>query len=360
MKNIFFLILFSGMIVLCGCPSNEENPIVTPPPIDSCNNANENLYYASRFPIGTAVNYDAWKSDPEYAQLLSKHFNSVTAENIMKPAYLHPDENIYRWELADELADYCKNKSIRLHGHTLLWHSQLPSWMQFYQGDEAAWDVMMKNHIQTIVRHFKGKVAAWDIVNEAFEEDGSFRRSVWYVQLGESYIEKAILYAKEADPNVLLFYNDYNLEFNALKRSAVLAHFGKLRAKGITIDGIGVQMHIFHVYPSPLMIRECLNEIAKENYKIHISEMDVSVNPLSVDVEYTDSVQTLQMQQYETVLNAYEQIPAELQYGCTFWGITDKYTWIRSSFLREDYPLLFDDNYKKKKSFNAVKFALCK
>ncbi|HRK60171.1 MAG TPA: endo-1,4-beta-xylanase, partial [Candidatus Kapabacteria bacterium] len=80
----------------------------------------------------------------------------------------------------------------------------------------------------------------------------------------------------------------------------------------------------------------------------------------SVDVEYTDSVQTLQMQQYETVLNAYEQIPAELQYGCTFWGITDKYTWIRSSFLREDYPLLFDDNYKKKKSFNAVKFALCK
>jgi endo-1,4-beta-xylanase len=180
------------------------------------------------------------------------------------------------------------------------------------------------------------------------------------VQLGESYIEKAIRYAKEADPNVLLFYNDYNLEFNALKRSAVLAHFGKLRTKGITIDGIGVQMHIFHIYPSPLMIRECLNEIANEKYKIHISEMDVSVNPLSVDVEYTDSVQTLQMQQYETVLNAYEQIPAELQYGCTFWGITDKYTWIRSSFLREDYPLLFDDNYKKKKLFNAVKFALCK
>lgn len=357
MKKFSLFILFVSTVIFCGCPSNEENSIVTPPPIDSCSNANENLYYASRFPIGTAVNYDAWKSDPEYARLMRQHFNSLTAENIMKPAYLHPDENIFRWELADELADYCKNNSIRLHGHTLLWHNQLPSWMQFFQGDEAAWDAMMKKHIQTIVSHFKGKVTAWDIVNEAFEEDGSFRRSVWYVQLGESYIEKAILYAKEADPNVLLFYNDYNMESNALKRSAVLAHFDKLRAKGVTIDGIGVQMHVYHVYPSPLMIRECLMEIAQRKYKIHLSEIDVSVNPLSVDVEYSDSVQALQTKQYETIINTYQEIPAELQYGCTFWGISDKYTWIR---LREDYPLIFDDEYRKKKLFNAVKFALCK
>lgn len=302
----------------------------------------------SSYPIGTAIDDLALETDFFYAATAIKQFNSFTPENIFKPEYLHPSPLVFNWTAADNLVHYCEAIGARLHGHTLIWHNQLPAWMSSFEGSTAEWDAMMKTHIQTIVSHFKGKVAAWDVVNEAFNEDGTLRNSIWKEKLGSSYIEKAFLYAAEADPDALLFYNDYNLESNPTKRKSVLNLLQKLKARGVKIDGIGVQMHVSIDYPEPMQIADALQEIASHKLRIHISELDISVNPSGNKIAPTADLLQEQADLLGTIVLNYNQLPEAYQYGITFWGVADHYSWIRSYYNRIDYPLLFDENYKPK------------
>lgn len=185
----------------------------------------DRLYTHASFPIGTAVDNLLLQRDTIYQRILNSEFNSITPENIFKPAYLHPEENVYNWVEADILTQYCKAHNQRIHGHTLIWHQQNPQWMDGFSGTSQDWDEMMKKHITTIVRYFSNTVRSWDVVNEAFNEDGSLRNNIWLQHIGPGYIEKAFRYAKEADPDVKLFYNDYGLESNPTKLKAVLHFF---------------------------------------------------------------------------------------------------------------------------------------
>lgn len=353
----YIIVLFAFLLTNCGnettAPPNE------PEENNDCSNT-ESLFQIAEFPIGTALNYDAFLSDNAYRKLVETHFNSITAENIMKPSNIHPSEDEFNWSDSDGLIDFCIKNKMYMHGHTLVWHKQLPDWILNYKGTKKDWEDLLKNHIQTIVLRYKGKVRGWDVVNEAFEEDGSLRKTIWLENIGESYIEKAFIYAHNADPEALLFYNDFNLESNAMKREKVIQFLNTAKNRGTTIHGIGLQMHIFHVYPSELMIKEAFEEVVSNNYKVHISEMDVSINPLSVDIVPDSTLLAQQAKQYETVIRLYSQLSDERKYGCTLWGVSDNYSWIPATLYREDYPLLFDSVYNKKPAFYTFKNTLCK
>jgi endo-1,4-beta-xylanase len=165
---------------------------------------------------------------------------------------MQPPQGQFEWQNADHLVDFCQTYNKQLHGHTLVWHIQQPVWLKEFEGDSAAWEGLMKTHIQTIVGRYKGKVKSWDVVNEAIDDkDASqMRKTIWSEHLGDDYIARAFQYAYEADPDALLFYNDYGIEDNNPKLMAVLKMVDNLKARGIPIHGVGLQMHINHKTPA--------------------------------------------------------------------------------------------------------------
>jgi endo-1,4-beta-xylanase len=330
-----------ALILLSGCSKQHTNP---------CQD-NEGLYTLASYPIGVAINYHEFASNSTHTSIADRQFNSFTAENIFKPEYLHPEAETFYWEEADVLADYCQSHNKRLHGHTLIWHNQLPLWITEFQGSDEEFEQIFKKHIQTIVLHFKGKVASWDVVNEAFNEDGTLRNSIWRQKLGDSYIEKAFIYAHEADPEALLFYNDYNLESNITKRNGVLQYLNNIRNRNVQVDGVGLQMHVSLQYPEVSQIAAAFQDVAVQDFKIHVSELDISIYPL----ELSEDVLERQADYLGKIVYHYQQIPAQCQYGITFWGLSDKDSWIRSFYNRTDYPLLYDEVYQVKPMYCKLK-----
>lgn len=318
--------------------------------LEPCDSARA-LFSHYTFPVGVALNANELYSNSEYQRVATQHFNSVTPENIFKPSYLHPAPKRYEWTEADQLAAFSRFNNQRLHGHTLIWHQQLPPWMTVFSGSPAAWEALFRDHIQTICRHFRGQVRSWDVVNEAFDADGTLRSTIWSQHLGSSYLEKAFRYAHEADPDALLFYNDYDLESNPVKRQAVLAWLRTMRQRGVPVHGLGLQMHISIGYPDNAQLAEALREVQKAGLLLHLSEVDVSVNPLGKVVSPTPALLQRQADKLAFLVRTYLELPKAQQFGVTFWGVSDQNTWIRYYFNRDDYPLLFDDNYHPKPAF---------
>ncbi len=326
-------------LLLIGCT---EHPAST-----TCGQTGS-LYRQASYPIGVALDMMELNSSAEYQTIATEQFNSITPENIFKAESIHPERGFYNWLETDSLMSYCERTQKRVHGHTLIWHVQLPEWIRSFQGTKADWELHMKEHIQTIMTRYKGKIAGWDVVNEAFNEDGTLRNSIWRQHIGDSYIEKAYRFAREADPNALLFYNDYNLEVSPTKRAAVITYFNNLRLRGVKIDGIGLQMHISIVHPGSSEIASALMDVSANEYKVHISELDISVNPLGKNITATTELLGEQANLMGAILLHYRQLPLKHRYGITFWGVSDRNSWIRSTYNRIDYPLLFDDNYQPK------------
>lgn len=331
---------FIGILFLLQCRE---------PELPTCTTDSGPLFAHFSFPVGAALEPLDMASNSAYASLANTEFNSITPENIFKPAFLHPEPGVFYWQETDSLVQFCLNAGKRLHGHTLIWHQQLPYWMENFQGNATEWESMMKNHIQTIVGRYKGKVRSWDVVNEALEDDGSLRNNTWLEHIGESYIEKAFQFAQEADPDALLFYNDYSLESKPEKCKAALDMLQKLRDKGVKIDGIGLQMHISILSPSNNSIENAVQAFATAGFLVHLSELDISINPLGNKITSPKPQALLQQaDKMRAILQIYQNIPAAQQFGITFWGIGDSDSWIPGFFGRTDFPLLFDENYAPK------------
>ena len=219
--------------------------------------ATPTLQGSASFPIGTAVDPVPMQNNPFYRNIVNTEFNSVTAESAMKFDRVEWAPNKFDFTHGDSVVTFTQLHHQRVHGHTLIWHYALPNWVQNFSGDSVAWENIFKNHIKGIVSHYKGKVASWDVVNEAIRDDNGTlvnqdqwsagSGSVWRQHLGPDYIARAFQYAHEADPNALLFYNDYgndNGGWNDTKLNALIALVTNIRKRGIAIDGIGIQMHI--------------------------------------------------------------------------------------------------------------------
>jgi endo-1,4-beta-xylanase len=328
-------------------------------------------YYRNYFDVGTSVSPNALKTDE--AALLTSQFNSLTAENVMKMGPIHPNESEYNWAPADAIVEFAQSNQIKMRGHTLCWHNQTPKWLFVNAaGDTVSKEVLLnrlKDHITTIVSRYKGKVFAWDVVNEAISDskDEFYRKSVWYKICGEEFIAKAFQYAHEADPDALLFYNDYN-EINPVKREKIIKMVSDLKKAGVPIHGIGLQGHWAISEPTTTELEKTLSDFSKLGLTLHITELDLSVYPKEhnarqkkaedYNTEYTADKEARQAEQYKMCFELFRKYKNSIS-SVTFWNISDRHSWLDNFPVRgrKDYPLLFDKDLKPKKAFwEVVKF----
>ena len=316
--------------------------------------ADTSLYKLVTFPIGASVGFSLLKNNTQYSGLVSKEYNSITSENAMKFVALHPAQNTYTWSDADYLVTYAQANNKRLHAHTLNWYQALPGWVTNFTGDSTAWENMLKDHIQTVVTHFKGKVTSWDVVNEAINDDGTIRNSIWVQHLGADYVARCFQYAHAADPDALLFYNDYGHEYSTAKRTAIINMLASFKTRGIPIHGIGLQFHLT-LGGTDANIAAAINAAAATGLKVHISELDIRLNSSkSQTFPFTTSLATQQSDKYQFVVKTYKAIPATQQYGITTWNVTDGDSWIPLWQGAPDYPLPFDANYQRKAAYRGI------
>lgn len=317
------------------------------------------------FPVGVAVSagneqFSILKQNDNgeaQREVVETHFSEMVAGNIMKMSYLHPQEDTYTFEQADALINYAETQGIEMHGHALVWHPdyQVPDWMKNYEGDKNAWLAMIAKHSTKIATHFAGRLNSWDVVNEAFEDNGSYRNSLFFQKMGKDYIETAFTAARAGDPDADLYYNDYNLSQSATKIDAVITMVKDFQEREIPIDGIGFQMHIQLDYPSIATIKAHFKKAADTGLKVRISELDIPLNnPYGERNNYDELTPALEQEQkvrYCEVVEAYmDTVPAAQRGGITVWGIWDSSSWLITLPERnkQDWPLLFDDNFQAK------------
>ena len=335
--------------------------------------------FMDKFNIGVALNARQIKGVPaKEIDLVKKHFNSITAENIMKWEKIHPRENQFDFELVDKFVDFGCDNNMFILGHTLVWHSQTPRWV--FRGEEGqpiTRDKLlgrMKNHITTVVGHYKGKVDAWDVVNEAVQGNGSLRRSGWSRIIGNDFIEKAFEYAHQADPDAELYYNDYDM-WKKDHRNGVIRLVKSLQKKNIRIDGIGMQGHWGLDYPSMDEIEQSILDYSNLGVKVMITELDITVLPSAwnqggADVSQNfgfkkelnpypdtlpDEIQTKLANRYAQIFSLFNKHADKIS-RVTFWGLQDGNSWRNGWPVRgrTDYPLIFDRNCKPKPAFEAI------
>ncbi len=240
-------------------------------------------YYKKYFPIGVAVSAGDLKDPGEVALILSQ-FNSLTPENAMKMGPIHPEENRYNWRDADSIVAFAQLHGLKVRGHNLCWHEQTPRWLfRDSTGNLVTKEVLLKrlkDHITTVVNRYKGKIYAWDVVNEAIDDDSTkfLRNSLWYQICGPDFIAKAFEYAHAADPNAILFYNDYNTE-RPEKRERVYRLLKQLVDAGVPINAIGIQAHWSLNEPDQRELVETIKKFSSLGLKIQVTELDVSIYP---------------------------------------------------------------------------------
>ena len=331
------------------------------------------------FMIGAALNQaQSSGKDMFSVNLVKKHFNTVTPENILKWESVHPEPEKYNFEPADTFVDFGKKNNLFIVGHTLIWHNQTPKRVfEDEQGNPVDRETLlnrMRSHIHTVVGRYKGRINGWDVVNEALDEDGTLRQSQWLEIIGDDYLIKAFEFAHEADPDAELYYNDYSLE-NEPKRNGAIKLIKKLLAEGVKIDGVGLQGHYKMDWPTTSQLDSTIKAFAALGIKIMITELDVDVLPYDWQNHGADITLNIELQEK---LNPYKNgLPDSVQQSLakryaslfdvltnnnetvsrvTFWGVSDKDSWLNNWPVRGrmNYPLLFDRNGEPKPAFEAV------
>ena len=330
--------------------------------------------YKTDFLVGTAMNGEQIEEkEPKAAALIPAEFNSITAENIMKCEVIHPGWDRYNFDLADKFVAYGKRNHMFIIGHNLIWHSQLAPFVSEIKSSDSLM-LFMTNHINVVAGRYAGKVNGWDVVNEALNEDGSMRNSIFLEKLGEDYVTKAFELAAKAAPNTELYYNDYNIE-QPQKRAGAIKLIKKIQAAGVRIDGVGIQGH-WSINKLPLEdLEKSINEFAKLGLKVMITELDVTVLPNPWDLkgadvnqnfegnpamnpypsDISDSADTKLALYYESLFKLFLKYTDNIS-RVTFWGVNDGQSWLNNWPIknRTNYPLLFDKNFNKKSAYKKV------
>jgi endo-1,4-beta-xylanase len=301
--------------------------------------------------VGTAVNTDALAADATYRTITAGEFSTVSPENVMKWQLVEPTQGSYDWAAADRLVDFARAHKQLVRGHTLLWHNQLPDWLTSGDFSPAQLRDLLKKHITDEATHFRGRIWQWDVVNEAFNDDGTLRDTIWLRALGPGYIADAFRWAHQADPHALLFYNDYNIEGLGAKSDAVYALVRQLQAEGVPIDGVGLQTHLDTQFDFPDRMQQNMQRFAQLGLKLAVTEADVRI-PLPV----TSTSQLAQNADYAQSLQACLAVRQCLSY--TVWGFGDAYSWVPSVFPGEGAADIYDDSLQPKPSYYAMQQVL--
>jgi endo-1,4-beta-xylanase len=337
--------------------------------------------YEKDFLVGVAVSI--WTINGRNAmagELVARQFSAITPENDMKWLLLHPEPARYRFDAADAYIDFAKKHEMEVIGHTLVWHSQTPRWV--FQGENGQPPTReellkrMRDHIHTVAGRYKGKVKGWDVVNEALSDGGQdiLRDSPWRRIIGDDFIDHAFRFAREADPEAELYYNDYGLEDERKRANCVKLLKGMLERK-VPIDGVGTQSH-FHLNSPPIDdVEKTIRDFAGLGLKVMITELDVDVLPGressgnadinrreqgdSASNPYTaglpDDVQRKLAKRYADIFGVYLRHRGSIT-RVTFWGLGDGQSWLNGFPVRgrTNHPLLFDRKLKPKPAFDAV------
>jgi endo-1,4-beta-xylanase len=275
--------------------------------------------------IGTAVDMTALANDAPYAEAVGREFNTVTAENVMKWESVEPQQGVYNWAPADQLVDFARKHGQLVRGHTLVWHNQLPSWLTSGTFTPDQLRTILRQHIFAEVGHFKGRIWQWDVVNEAFNDDGTYRDTIWLRNLGPGYIADAFRWAHQADPNALLFLNDYNVEWVSAKSDAYYNLIKQLRAQGVPVQGFGMQGHLGIQYGLPGDTLQNVRRFDDLGVKTAFTEVDVRM------ILPADNIKVqAQAEGFALMLRACLLVRHCISY--TVWGFTDKYSWVPGVF----------------------------
>ncbi|HQZ76140.1 MAG TPA: endo-1,4-beta-xylanase, partial [Chitinophagaceae bacterium] len=328
--------------------------------------------FKNDFAIGTALNTEQIEEkDPRAAALVPQQFNMATPENIMKAEIIHPQWGSYNFDLADKMIAFGEKHNIKINGHTLIWHSQLPAFAHNIQSVDS-FRTFFTDHINTVAGRYSGKLFSWDVVNEALNEDGTMRKSIFLDKLGDNFVTEAFRLAQAASPATELYYNDYNNEQPA-KRAGCITLIKKVQAAGVRIDGVGIQGH-WHVGKVPLKdIEESILQYSELGLKVMFTELDIEVLPRNfqgADISQRmkndpslnpyvnglpDSVQQQLAKDYQALFNLFLKHKDKIT-RVTFWGVNDGQSWLNDWPVRgrTNYPLLFDRQFMPKPAFYKV------
>jgi endo-1,4-beta-xylanase len=365
LQQCSLLLVIVGLAAACVRQSPEE---------EGLKDALEGKFY-----MGAALNDQIiLGKDKSSLNILQQHFNSVTAENVMKSGPIQPVEGEFVFDVPDRLIELGVENDLYVVGHCLVWHSQAPGW--FFvdeEGNDVSREVLierMKTHITTVVTRYKGKVDAWDVVNEAFEDDGTWRQSPFYRIIGENFIHLAFEFAQEADPEAEFMYNDYNLYIPS-KRDAVIKLVKSLKEAGLQIDGVGMQGHYGLNSPANEDVVNSIVAFSETGVQVHITELDISVLPspyenaganISDKAEYTEFMNPYKEGLPEEIAKQMNERWVELFdiflshqdkiKRVTTWGVADPDSWKNGWPIRgrTDYPLLFDRQYEAKDAVGKI------
>lgn len=344
--------------------------------------------YADAFLIGTAVNAEIVSGeDRTSGALVPLHFNSITAENVMKAEVLLPEPGAWNFAAADAFVAYGERHGMFIVGHTLVWHNQTPAW--FFQDDDGApaapatMRERMRDYIHTVAGRYAGRVHAWDVVNEVVGEDGAYRDTLWtraYGGDGDALVRDAFRFASEAAPDAALYYNDFNA-WRPEKRDGIVRMVKMLQDAGIRIDGIGIQGHWGLNYPATEHIEAAIDAYAALGVKVMVTELDVDVLPLTKEGQIIGQGMMhpqFQLPEFRRFLDPYHDgLPDEVQqqlaeryaelfrifharrdklHRVAVWGVEDGMSWKNGYPIpgRTNYPLLFDRQGQPKPAFDAV------
>ncbi|MFG4003252.1 endo-1,4-beta-xylanase [Flavobacterium aquidurense] len=314
---------------------------------------------ANPFFIGMAIKASQLTSGSPYDVILKNEFSSISAEYEMKMDQISTASGVYNWTVADKIVAYGNSNGINVHGHALVWHNSVPTWLKNFSGTDAEFALEVKKYITDVVTHYAGKVKSWDVLNEAVDDNGGAMRNTIFLQrMGANYVKDCFQWAKNAaiaagDTKLLLFYNDYATSTNIPKQDKVFSIVDDLKASNL-IDGVGFQMHNNYLSPTKAQIETDLNKAVAKGLKIHVSELDIQVNQSNDITTFTNERRLLQKEKYKEIVKIYNALPAASKYALTVWGMKDNESWIPFStelnHPGDDWPLLYDSNFAIKSS----------
>ncbi len=303
--------------------------------------------------IGAAVNMSPFRNEAAYTQTLGREFNMLVAENAMKFDAMHPAQNTYNFTDADALVAYAEANNMTVRGHTLVWHSQIPGWLTGGNFTRDQVIAIMRDHIMTVVGRYRGRILAWDVVNEAVSDNNGQLRtdSFWHQRIGPEYIAMAFQFAREADPDAILYYNDYSAEGSGAKSDAVFNLVSGLLSQGAPIDGVGWQMHQINPFRIQQAHRTNAQRLASLGLEVSITEMDVRISLPTTAQELSE--QALAYRDLVEFCLTQPNVKTLVT-----WGFTDKYSWIPGFFSGFGDALIFDMNYQPKPAYTSMLSAL--
>jgi len=311
--------------------------------------------------IGTAVN-PSKLTEAAYASTLAREFNMVEPENGMKWGAIRPNQKTFNFKPGDQVVTFAQAHRMKVRGHCLVWQKYNPAWLMNGHFTSEQLSDLLREHLETVMKHYAGQVFAWDVINEAFDASGGFEQSIWYDAPGiglagkkTAYLEQIFRWARAADPKALLFYNDYDAEGLNAKSNAIYAMVKDFKRRGVPIDGVGLQAHIFNLSTKDISsMSDNIARLTALGIEVHITEMDAGL-PLDEKGRLANEADlTKQAEIYRFVATKCLQ-----QRGCTAiqtWGFTDKYSWIPDYTKgTKGRALLFDESYKPKPVYNALR-----